>query len=340
VIWADWHILHPSIVDDTGVRRAVEFANWSRVRPASDPGTRFAIDSVARIVRPIGGPPGIATWAIIGALAGGIVVGFVRDIHQGRGGDLGTWFGPVISVAIIAGVFWYLPRWNLWRYGSAIVPVIAARGLCPCCAYSLREVSRADGRVRCPECGGEWNASRLSPTDAAESIRGGLERIATTTGARRPLLDDAGKHAYAMIRTPKRAAADEPDAGLRARQLDAHRAIRGAGMSVRFAIVFGAVLVTLMGLMDSVPSFRWALTWDGIADFFRGFGVVIVLTVLVARSSIGVSGDAARKRLLARGLCPTCVSDLSGIAPNTEGLCQCAVCGGAWRANVPITPST
>jgi hypothetical protein len=55
--WADFQIINPTLTDDTRTRRAVHFANWQRVYASVDAEAKFAIDAVARVVRPVGGAP-------------------------------------------------------------------------------------------------------------------------------------------------------------------------------------------------------------------------------------------------------------------------------------------
>jgi len=226
------------------------------------------------------------------------------------------------------------------RAHREVVGIILADGLCPACAYSLRDVPvEQDGCATCPECGSAWRAEGIrryiDPPDLAAMghprLGRWLERLGNA-GSSRSLKDDQGVvQSMVGVRDLKMAreqATPEPATRLRG----ALAALRPRGRLRRLA-GGGFVLLLALAVLPSLGTDPMALLQSGPTGLglfvFVLFGVVFAAAIFV--SDAGRAPTVVRRVLLEHSLCPGCASDLLDVEPNSDGCTVCPECGAAWK---------
>ncbi len=251
--------------------------------------------------------------------------------------------GVVTSVFLVIFTTWYLRRFEK-KNAPEVARILLADGLCPSCAYTLADIpAEPDACIVCPECGGAWSSGRVvrqtryqEHTKGSPRVRGlktvwhtgigtGAVHITDDAGCERPLASPRLKREIAVATGERRE-----------RLIAAAKANLTGGRIVRWGIG-GVYLCAGLGMFvfvyQNVPIKAAWIAASVAAVLAASFGVFFL------RGSAGVTAPWMRKRMLARGLCPSCAADLpaplsapSGTDQSHPGHTQvCAECGGMWN---------
>lgn len=235
------------------------------------------------------------------------------------------------------------------RSAPAVATVMLADGLCPGCAYSLAGLGPGeDGCFECPECGAAWKATRVVRRTRFEEVAGSgvaapvrwWQRIGGHVGLRR-LKDDRGNDgpaADARLREAIRAATD-PDR--KERLLAVRRASTRDGMILRaglFVLYSGLACFQIWIMVTKVHP--RPMSWTGLLMVAGAIGFLWI-ALMFLRSNAGIRGKTLRREMLARGMCPRCAAEMSGLVVESDGCTICRECAAAWKraaCSEPVAP--
>lgn len=339
-----WWSLSPTIQDDAGADVVVDMHGWRHMASWHDPRTRPVLNQAVSFISSGGGS---RYRGLIGRfpLLWGLTAGLLFATGQRMG--LGVWMLLPI-VAMLGLVVGQLMRWGV-AHGARlgrdhIVTTLTHHGMCPACAYDFFGLTaNVDGRVRCPECGGEWNASRLRQVAPVHDVHEAtiksrtrdflaLSRLSMRRGATK---DDRGVVVPLMQHHPKerlKRGEVAQDSATRVRFMKAHKLVRRAGAVRRL------LLASWMAVAGLVPIVIFLIVRGGGGGVPSPMIVMLVLNGVVMlagwqflRSNIGMKEPRARAQMLATAICPSCAQDLAPQPVEEDGLRTCPGCGSGWR---------
>jgi hypothetical protein len=242
---------------------------------------------------------------------------------------------------------------------------LLARGVCPCCLYSLAGLKPdPDGCTTCPECGSGWRADRIieciryGDSDAADKVRSSQRRLTRTSLAnpgrpRQPAWrDDRGTRCVltdpSLIveltigdlpgpASPMATSIHEAATALsyhNARAEAAAHQPQPRSWPVRLFRTFGIEGALLLPITLIV---LWVSFWPPPAEIITGaliiagVGILTLLTSPLWRPWLHLPKPAQIRRILLRHkLCPVCTTPLGHKPPQADGCTVCS-CGAAWK---------
>lgn len=242
---------------------------------------------------------------------------------------------------------------------------LLARGVCPCCLYSLAGLKPdPDGCTTCPECGSGWRADRIieciqygdtATADRITEAKGKLFRFgaATTGRPRQPAWrDDRGTRCVltdpSLIveltigdlpgpASPMATSIHEAATALsyhNARAEAAAHQPQPRSWPVRLFRTFGIEGALLLPITLIV---LWVSFWPPPAEIITGALIIAgvgILTLLISplwRPWLHLPKPAQIRRVLLRHkLCPVCTTPLGHKPPQADGCTVCS-CGAAWK---------
>jgi hypothetical protein len=306
--------------------------------------------------------------------------------HQGMVGPIvGLGVFGIFAIALIPGEFWPLRiiagllvvglLITIARARGINAPGIApvevararllARGVCPCCLYSLAGLKpEPDGCTTCPECGSGWRADRIieciryGDSAAADEVRSTQRRLTRISLAipgrpRQPAWrDDRGTRCVltdpSLIveltigdlpgpTSPMATAIHQAATALSYRnavaEAEAHEQkprSRPARLLRRYSIEAALLAAVALDVM-------WVTIWHPQADaitaalILAGIAALALVTSPLWRRWLHLPKPAQIRRILLRHkLCPVCTTPLGHKPPQADGCTVCS-CGAAWK---------
>lgn len=262
-------------------------------------------------------------------------------IWLGPLGFSGAWLsaGVILVMIPLSSAWMHRDFKRLAPRAGEIADAFLDEGICPCCAYNLAgavDASTPGSRLRCAECGAEWNRDRIHHVEADQTHdareKPSAHSIMRSVGAlysRVGFKDDAGR--------PISLARQMDLIALRARSEGEHRdrlgacvrALRFRGVWLRLlvaSLVFPMLIGILVGLAGR------PLSTFGVVQLLQAIGLVVWLigAIAILRSDIGRAGAPRASLLKSKGVCPACGGVLSG-----HGRVVCGNCRAVWDLPVP-----
>lgn len=227
-----------------------------------------------------------------------------------------------------------------WIGGSQeIAREVVGEGLCACCGYNLHELTSVPGPiVTCSECGAGWERGWILRSEpfAPGSILGPENRV-NPVGRESWTVRDAEGKSVPCIKPPLRVprGVDQDDPRLRAfrragREIaDANLPARLLGCGILWSLALGLLAMPAYGMWRDWRSGSGVSTTAIVILAFFTIGCLALIAWSI-RGNAFYSTKSVRSAMLRARLCPSCVLDLSLIAPDDRGMCRCTRCRSLW----------
>lgn len=277
---------------------------------------------------------------------------------------------PLLGIPALLGVGLIVPIARGARSPS-VFPIevtrarLLARGVCPCCLYSLAGLKpEPDGCTTCPECGSGWRADRIieciqyGDTAAADPITDAKRRLsrlgASVTGRSRhhAWRDDRGTRCVltdpSLIveltigdlpgpASPMATSIHEAATALSYRNARDEAAAHQPQPRSWPARLLGRFRIEVALLLPITLIVLWVTFWPPPAEIITaalilaGIAALALLTSPLWRPWLHLPKPAQIRRILLRHkLCPVCTTPLGHKPPQADGCTICS-CGAAWK---------